>query len=153
MKLLLACVVLLVFVILFRVREGYYSDSNTASAISSLQNVSPTLSDLTNTLQRLEAIKLDVADTLRNLNSVLGSSDSELDTNGVISNVRRIKAGVNIFQDNLMAMTTALKEIKNIKVNISDGRGVGSIPLGDAIPLLQTQIDVLSDKLRRIPDT
>jgi len=146
------CVVLLIG-LTFRPREGYYSDTNVTAAISSLSSITPTLSGVQTTLQGLDSIQLDAADTLRSLNSILGSSDSGLDTKGVITHVRKQKAEVNVFQDNLMATSTTLKQIKELKVSLKLGTETRSVTLAEAIPLLQTQIQELSDKLRKIPES
>jgi translation initiation factor 1 (eIF-1/SUI1) len=153
MKALLLGVILLLGLVLFHVREGYYSDTNITSALSSLKTVPPTLSGLQTTLQGFDAMTLDVADALRSLNSILGSSDMSLDTKGVIMNVRSIKTEMNTLQDNLMATTTSLKQIKDVKVTIRVGQEAKTVTLAEAIPHLQTQVADLSDKLRKIPDT
>ena len=152
MKLLWVSILLLGLLVVIRTREGYYSDSNITAAISSLNAITPLLSSLQTTLQGLEALNLDASDTLRNVNAVLGSSDSGLDTNGVINNVRQQKNDINVFQDNLMATTASLKKIKEVKVAIRVGQESRTVTLAEAIPLLQTQIDQLSDKLRKIPE-
>jgi len=152
MKLLWVSILLLGLLVVIRPREGYYSDSNITAAISSLNAITPQLSGLQNTLQGLEALNLDASDTLRNVNAVLGSSDSGLDTNGVINNVRQQKNDINVFQDNLMATTASLKKIKEVNVAIRVGQESRTVTLAEAIPLLQTQIDQLSDKLRKIPE-
>ena len=147
------CLFLLCSVVLFHLREGYYIDSNTTAAISSLKSITPTLSSLQTTLQGLEAVSLDAADTIRSLNSILGSSDSGLDTTGVITTIRKQKNEVNVFQDNLMATSTALKQIKEIKATIRIGQESKTVTLAEVIPLLQTQINELTDQLRKIPDS
>jgi len=152
MKLLWVSILLLGVLVVIRPREGYYSDSNITAAISSLNAITPLLSGLQNTLQGLEALNLDASDTLRNVNAVLGSSDSGLDTNGVINNVRQQKNDINVFQDNLMATTASLKKIKEMNVAIRVGQESRTVTLAEAIPLLQTQIDQLSEKLRKIPE-
>lgn len=152
MKLLWVSILLLGVLVVIRTREGYYSDSNITAAISSLNAITPQLSSLQNTLQGLEALNLDASDTLRNVNAVLGSSDSGLDTNGVINNVRLQKNDINVFQDNLMATTASLKKLKEVNVTIRVGQESRTVTLAEAIPLLQTQIDQLSEKLRKIPE-
>lgn len=149
----MVCVIVLVGITVFQPREGYYSDTNITAALSSLKAITPTLSGIQTTLQGLEATQLDAAETLRSLNSILGSSDSGLDTNGVISHVRKQKAEVNVFQDNLMATSTALKQIKELKVSLRIGTETRNVTLAEAIPLLQTQIQELSDQLRKIPES
>lgn len=152
MKLLWVSILLLGVLVVIRPREGYYSDSNITSAISSLNAITPLLSGLQTTLQGLEAINLDASETLRSVNAVLGSSNSGLDTNGVINNVRQQKNDINVFQDNLMATTASLKKLKEVKVAIRVGQESRTVTLAEAIPLLQTQIDQLSEKLRKIPE-
>ena len=152
MKLLWVSILLLGLLVVIRPREGYYSDSNITAAISSLNNLTPLLSGLQTTLQGLEAMNLDASDTLRSVNAVLGSSNSALDTNGVINNVRKQKNDINVLQDNLMATTSSLKKLKEAKVTIRVGDAARTVTLAEAIPLLQTQIDQLSDKLRKIPE-
>ena len=70
----------------------------------------------------------------------------------MINNVRQQKNDINVFQDNLMATTASLKKIKEVKVAIRVGQESRTVTLAEAIPLLQTQIDQLSDKLRKIPE-
>ena len=152
MKLLWVSILLLGVLVMIRPREGYYSDSNITAAISSLNAITPLLSGLQTTLQGLEAVNLDASETLRSLNAVLGSSNSALDTNGVINNVRQQKNDINILQDNLMATTTSLKKLKEVKVTIRVGQESRTVTLAEVIPLLQTQIDQVSDKLRKIPE-
>jgi hypothetical protein len=152
MKLLWISILLLGVLVIIRPREGYYSDTNITSAISSLKTITPILSGLQNTLQGLEATNLDASETIRNVNAVLGSSDGALDTNGVINHVRKQKNDLNVFQDNLIATTTSLKQLKQVKVSLRIGEESRTVTLAEAIPLLQTQIDELSDKLRKIPE-
>lgn len=134
-------------------REGYYSDSNVTTAISSLENIPTTLNNLQSTLQGFESLSLDAGDTIRSLNSILGSSNSKLDTNGVITNVRERKNEVNLLQDNLVGLSSSLKKIKEIPISLNFGSESRTVPISEAIPLLKTQIQEIADKLRKIPET
>lgn len=139
--------------VFMRYKEGYYSDTNVSSAISSLNNVPATLTSLQTMIQGLESLPLDASDTLRSLNAILGSSDSSLDTNGVISNVRQRKNEVNDYQDNLIALSTALKGIKDTKISIKVGTETRTMSITDSIAMLLTQTTEITDKLRKIPDS
>jgi hypothetical protein len=52
-----------------------------------------------------------------------------------------------------MATSTALKQIKGLKVSLRIGTETRNVTLAEAIPLLQTQIQELSDQLRKIPES
>jgi len=148
MDYLLLFVILLFIVLSFGFKEGYYSDTNTASASSSMNAIVGKLNTLQVNLNKIYSQDLTL-DAQSKLSPLLNPPDDKLYTSGVVTQAHRFSDLLSDYQDNLVQFTNTLEKIKDTPILLKEG----TFSLSDALVKLTKDAKDIANELNQIPDS
>ena len=144
--------------------EGFYTDANISSATSQLNSFKT--SPLTNLREVVTGLstqqyRLDLNPVVATLKDAFTDKSSNLNENeGAIREVNRCMNELSVLQSNTISINNTIADMmKNIKVDykqLSDNLSVPSqyisLTLTDVITQLNNDIQVISNRLDKLPD-
>lgn len=145
--LLLFVIVLFVF-LSFGFKEGYYSDTNTSAAATSMNSLITKLNTLQATLVKLTTQDLSL-DAQSKLNPLLHPDTDSTYASGIVEHARNLSDRISDYQDNLTILHSSIDGINNIQLDFKDG----TYNLSDAITKLLVDAKDITKQLNQIPDS
>jgi hypothetical protein len=145
--LLLFAIVLFVF-LSFGFKEGYYSDTNTSAAATSMNTLTVKLNTLQSTLVNLTTHDLSL-DAQAKLNPLLHPDTDSTYASGVVQHAQNLSNRISDYQNNLIILQSSIDGINNIQVNFKDG----NLNLSDAITKMVVDAKDITKQLNQIPDS
>ena len=148
MDYLLFFVIILFVFLCFGYKEGYYSDTNTSAASTSMNTLITKLNALQINLNDINNQDISL-DAQSKLNPLLHPPSDIVYASGVVEHAHTISDSISNYQDNLIALKTSIDGIQNIQVNFKEG----TFNLNDAITKLLIDAKDITKQLNQIPDS
>jgi hypothetical protein len=148
MDALLFVVILLFLILCIGFKEGYYSDTYTNAAVTSMTTIVGKLNTLQSNLKQVTLQDLTL-DAQSKLNPLLHPPDETKYSSGIVEEVHKLSNRIARYQDDLLQLTDAIHGANDIPVRFKDG----DVPLSDAIDRLLKEAKDITTQLNQIPDS
>jgi hypothetical protein len=151
MNALLFTVILLFLILCIGFKEGYYSDTYTNAAATSMSTLVAKLNTVQNTLEKLvkddaQTLNLDAQSML---NPLLHPPDETKYSLGIVEQAYQISNRISVYQDRLLVLKNTIHEVNDIPIHFKEG----DMTLSQAIQTLKEEANSILTQLNQISDS
>jgi hypothetical protein len=135
---LLLIVSLLIILLCFTPKEGFYSDTDTYSALSSIQKLKTKTEKIKTSIESISKVDLGTSEIIANLRPILDTNKDTLFKNGVVTYVKDVSDKLSNLQKDsvhIERLLDSLKEYNTVLITYMDN------------------LDSIKDLLNKIPDS
>jgi hypothetical protein len=148
MNYLLPIAILLLIILSFGFKEGYYSDMHTSAASTSMTTLISKLTIIKDDMTKVSAYDLTL-DAQSKLTPLLTPNSESTFNNTIIEQATRFSNRISEYQDDLIKLSNALQKVEKMPVELKEG----TFPLSVAIQKLLTEAQTINKELNQIPDS
>ena len=129
---------ILIILLCFVSKEGFYSDNNISSAFGDIKQLKSKIKNITTNLDTLSKEELSTLDIISKLNPVLETDKESLFKNGVIVQVKSVIKNLSDLQTDFKGLNDSLLNLRQFK---------------EAFSTYLTKLDNIQDALNKLPDS
>lgn len=116
---LLLFLTVIILLLCFTPKEGFYNDKNTFAAVSSIDKIKGRAEKLRNTIGSISKVDIGTSEVAANLRGVLNTDKDALFKNGVVKYVQNVTEKLSKLQTDSEAIDVLLESLKEYNLLIT----------------------------------